>query len=90
MWKSENNFLESVLSSSMVTPKLPLRSAGLDDKQLYQLSHHDNYLVLETGSLTGLTGKPQGLSLPPSRAPVSSATSHLDSRGHTQAPTLPQ
>lgn len=90
MWKSKNNFQESALSSSIVIPELRLRSAGLGDKHLYQLSHHDNYLVLETGSLTGLDGKPQGLSLPPSRALVSSATSHLDSRGHTQAPTLPQ
>eukprot|EP00073_Rattus_norvegicus_P050888 XP_017453272.1 PREDICTED: DNA repair endonuclease XPF isoform X1 [Rattus norvegicus] len=69
--------------NSMLIPEIKLRSAGLDDK-LYQLSHHDDYFVLETGSLTGLDSKPQGLSpTPSSRTTASSATSHLDSRDHT-------
>lgn len=74
--------------SSMLIPEIKLRSAGLDDK-LYQLSHHDDYFVLETGSLTGLDSKPQGLSPPPSsRTTASSATSPLDSRDHTSTPAF--
>lgn len=74
--------------SNMLIPEIKLRSAGLDDK-LYQLSHHDDYFVLETGSLTGLDSKPQGLSPPPSsRTTASSATSHLDSRDHTGTPAF--
>lgn len=75
----------------MLIPEIKLRSAGLDAKHLYQLSHHDSYLVFEICSLTGPVSKPQGVSLSPrNKAAVSSAISRLDSRDHTQVPRLSQ